>query len=78
MQIDEATAYIDFLLDKEQDKLIFNRWIVGGYEKDMSFQEFKEALQPIEIKDDDEILDELQELMSKCKCERNEGLNGDI
>lgn len=62
LEINEALSHIDFLFEKQEEELIFQRWI-NGPQFYMSLEAFKEKLQPIELRDEEEILDEVYEII---------------
>ena len=44
MELPEAIAFFEFLIEREQEDLLWQRW-VAGYQ-DMSFAEFKAGMKP--------------------------------
>lgn len=61
---------INKAMEKKNEEDIFQRWIVGGYEKEISFSEFKRELrvgttptQPVKEKTEKEIYEEVKEIL---------------
>ncbi len=50
---------------KEKDEQIYlDRWILGGYDKEMSLSDFKEKLQPRKIENQIETLNKVKNILS--------------
>lgn len=73
MPLDEGISFLLFARKKEQDDLIFQRWL-NGYQE-IPFDEFKSKLKPVEIKSDEEILNDVAEMMRS--FEKGEGVSED-
>lgn len=63
MEVDEALSLIGFALDKKTEELLFQRWI-GKLQFEMSFEEFKEKLKPVKLKNETEILEDVENILS--------------
>lgn len=59
---DEAASLLLFALDKEEEELLFRRWIVQA-QYEMSFDDFKASLKPRIIKTDREIIEDVKSIM---------------
>ena len=44
MEFLEAARQVQKTMEIKSDETLYNRWIIGGYDKDKSFQEFKNSL----------------------------------
>ena len=62
MPADEGMAFLRFISDKDEESLLFQRWIVSA-QFEMSFDEFKEKLKPKPMKDDEEILQDVEDIL---------------
>lgn len=71
----EANELIVTAYTKRQEELLFSRWI-AGYQYEISFDEFKRALEPVELKDEEEIIANAEAIMAKFLEERD--LHGDF
>lgn len=58
MELEEACEYIDFLFEKDLEEKIYQRWVAGP-QYQMSFQDFREALKPKIIEEDEDILEKV-------------------
>ena len=63
MEIDEALLLIEYALKQRTEELLYQRWI-GKLQFEMSFEEFKEKLKPIRIKKEEEILEDVENILS--------------
>lgn len=57
MDLTDAVGFIDYLIIKKNESILFQRWI-NGYQT-MSFDEFKQSLTPARNRSDEEILAEV-------------------
>lgn len=46
MELEEAEELISYAVDKHDKEELWLRWIVGGYEKQYSFDDFAKELMP--------------------------------
>lgn len=44
MEFLEAVKQIQKTMELKNEELLYNRWIIGGYDKEEGFQEFKNKL----------------------------------
>lgn len=65
MDLDEAIGFIRYLQEKRRDDKIYFRWVIGGDDRVMPFDEFKDALKPKKVREEEEILDEVYEIFEK-------------
>lgn len=61
MPADEGVAFLLFAMDKEEEAMLFQRWLVSA-QFEMSFDEFKEKLKP-KIVDDRKTLQDVENIM---------------
>ena len=76
LSIEEAITFIDFAYEKQNDELLYQRWIVGGFQHEMSFFNFKERLKPIKIQSETEILEDVNNIIRMFRG--GEKINGNI
>lgn len=62
MPLNDGVSLLLYALDKETEDKLFARWIAGP-QLQYGYEEFKKALQPVKINEDD-ILDEIDEIMA--------------
>lgn len=74
LPIGEALSLIQFACEKQEEELLFSRW-VNGPQFQMSFDEFKQKLKPPQFKKDEEILDEVKQILTLFE---RRGKDGDI
>jgi len=60
-EVDEALSLIEYAFKKQEEELIFQRWIPYQH---ISFDEFKTQIKPHEIKSDNEILSDVKEIIT--------------
>lgn len=65
MDPSEAIGYITYKMRQRVDDKVFQRWVTGGYDREMSLDEFKAKLTPHKVRSDEEILDEVYEIFEK-------------
>lgn len=66
MDIEAALSHIEFLKNKYEDELLFQRWI-HDIHLHMSFSEFKESLIPKPKKSETQILDDVKDIIDMMK-----------
>lgn len=62
MELDEALSLIEYAFAQHEDELLFQRWIVS-HQTEMSFEEFKQKLKPPVLKDEAEILNDVESIL---------------
>lgn len=62
MPVEEGLSFISFAFEQEEDSLLFQRWI-NGYQS-IGFAEFKAELKPKPQKPDEEILKDVESIMT--------------
>ena len=62
--MDEALSLIDYATKQTEEELLFQRWI-HDVQFTMSFEEFKQTLQPRREKDTGDILDTVQAIIKQ-------------
>ena len=68
MDLEEAVGYIQHLMRKRADDLIFLRWSIM-YQDQMSLDEFKVKLTPTKVRSEEEILNEVYAAFEKAGIE---------
>jgi len=61
LDIEDALPFIDYAYEKREEELIFQRWI--PYQQ-ISYDEFKAQIKPPVIKNDEEILKDVKEIIN--------------
>lgn len=73
MPADEGVRFLLFVMSREEEELLdsrlFARWI--PYQAEISFEDFKEQLRPKKMKDDKEVLKDVESILKSW-----EGTNG--
>lgn len=69
LDLEEALTLIDYAVSQKDEELLFARWIAGT-QYQMSFEEFKQGLKPIEVLEDEEILDDVFKIINSINPER--------
>ena len=64
MGIDEALTLIEYALKQKTEELVFQRWISDIHFQQMGFDEFKNSMKPVRIKDEKEILEDVESILS--------------
>jgi len=59
--IEEALSLIDYAYQKQEEELIFLRWIPYQH---ISFEEFRAQIKPKKIKSDEEILKDVKDIIT--------------
>lgn len=72
MPADDGVAFLLFAMDEEQDRLLFERWLLAG-QFEMGFDEFKKKLIIPQNFDDYEVLNDIANMMATL-----EGTNGTV
>ena len=65
MGMEEAVGYIEHRARKRNDDLIFQRWISGTWQYEMSLEEFKTKLTPQRVRSEEEILNDVYAAFEK-------------
>lgn len=63
MEIEEAIDLIEYAIKQEAEDKLFQRW-VHEMQFQMSFNEFKEKLKPVIVKDETEIIAEVKDILA--------------
>ena len=63
MEVDEALSLIEYALGQRTEELLYQRWLVR-FQFEMSFDEFKLKLKPVKLKDETEILEDVEKILS--------------
>lgn len=73
MDLEEASGYIRFAFEKQNDEYLFQRWL--PYQAEMGFDEFKEKIRIANIpeKPDEEILSDVEMILEQFARSKNEG-----
>lgn len=61
LDLEEALSFIDFAYEKQTEELIFQRWIPYQH---ISYEEFKAQIKPQEIKQEKEILKDVEKIIT--------------
>ena len=72
MPAEDGVAFLLFAMDEEQERLIYERWLIAG-QFEMGFDEFKKKLIPPQDFDDEAVLDDIANMMATL-----EGTNGTV
>lgn len=59
--MEEVPAFVDFAYEKQTEELLFQRWIPYQY---LSFDDFKAKIKPQIIKNDEEILKDVKDIIT--------------
>lgn len=62
MPPERALDFVEYLMEQEQEQLLFQRWIAGPQEF-MGFEEFKEKLNPPSPKPDAEVIADAEAIL---------------
>lgn len=68
----EALSFILYALKKRDEDLLYQRWIIGGFHFNISFNDFKLQLMPKVDKPDAEILADVKAILDEFAVERGE------
>lgn len=63
MPLNEGLSFIDYMFDRENDSLLWQRW-VAGVQYEMSFDEFKQAVTRKPQRPDKEVIAEAQDILN--------------
>lgn len=69
MPADEGARFLLFVMSREEDERIFQRWLM--FQNEMSFDDFKEQLKPKRMKSEKEVLKDVESILKSW-----EGTNG--
>lgn len=72
MPAEDGVAFLLFAMDEEQDRLIYDRWLIAG-QFEMGFYEFKQKLMAPKDFDDEKVLNDIADMMATL-----EGTNGTV
>lgn len=76
MELPQAIDFLAFLIEKQAEEMIWQRWL---HHQNISFMEFKGQLKPKIQRSEIEILEEVKEILETFKKGRKEGsTNGAI
>lgn len=70
MPADEGIRFLLFVIEREEEALLFQRWLVGA-QFSMSFEEFKHQLESKPLKSDEEIIADVESIMNEWDKKRN-------
>ena len=70
MPADDGLVLLRFAKDKEEEDLLFQRWLVAG-QFEMSFEEFKQKLCPPQQKDDAVVLADVQNILTSWEVKQH-------
>ena len=65
MDLEDAVGFIGYLMEKRREDRIYFRWVIGGDDRVMSFDEFRAMLRPKRTRSDEEILEEVYAVFEK-------------
>lgn len=69
MDAEDGILILEHALEKEEDALIFSRWVQGA-QYTMSFEQFKEALRPPEMKPTEMVLEDVGNILQAFEQKR--------
>lgn len=64
MPIKLAADFLDYLAEKQRENRLYMRWIVGP-QFTVAFDDFKKSLEPVVVREDKEIMNEIEEAYRK-------------
>lgn len=71
MPADEGARFLLFVMRREEDERIFQRWLM--FQTEISFDDFKEQLKPKRMKSEKEVLKDVESILKSW-----EGTNGNF
>lgn len=68
LSLNRIRGLLEYLKKKQRDERMFQRWVAGP-QFEIGFEEFKRSFEPVVVRDDDEVLDELEQIYKKAGVE---------
>jgi len=63
MELSEALSFLVFVFEKRDNELLYQQWCGNFFSQEMSFADFKERQKQKPVKDDEEILEGVMEIL---------------